>query len=242
MDTPPWKISLREGNPQGPQGQFRVNLAGDSISKGFSRVHVQNSSQIDKGCQDSNIGNIRKPNLVDRSSHQIANQVGKDPIRVVALRGPDPPPPGAAEKIVLPHHPEHSLVIDPQPLPVKGFGHSPIPIPGKLQHDGLYEIPKVCILSQLGRGLSLWLILVSTGGQVHEFAPPPDRLHKASVVGKELSFLSALSRVFSSAFFKNSFSMVRRPTICSGLAIRSCKAASWAGSLPNLPRQYCFLQ
>ncbi len=111
MDTTPRRLSLCEGHFQGPQGQFRVNPARESISEGLTRVHVQNNSQIDKGRQDSNIGDIGKPNLINGSGHQIANQVGKDRIWVIALSSLYPSSSGTAEKIVLPHHPKHPLVI-----------------------------------------------------------------------------------------------------------------------------------
>jgi hypothetical protein len=109
-------------------------------------VHVQNNEQIDKGRQDSNIGDIRKPNLIDGSGHQIANQIGKNRIGVIVLSSLHASSSGTAENIVLPHHPKHPRVIGPQALPVKSSGYSLIPISGKLQHDGFYEIPKIRFL------------------------------------------------------------------------------------------------
>jgi len=123
-------------------------------------VHVQNNGQIDKGREDSNIGDIGKPNLIDGGGHQIANHVGKDRIWVIALSSLGPSSSGTAEKIVLPHHPKHSLVIDPQTLTVKNSGYSPIPISGKLQYDGFYEITKIRFLLQLDQRFLLRTIVI----------------------------------------------------------------------------------
>lgn len=102
--------------------------------------------------------------------------------------------------------------------------------------------PKDSLMIQFDKVPPFWLTVVTTGGQIHQFAPPSDRLDKESVVGKELSSLSALSKIFSRVFLGNPFSKVDPPTICSSLAIESLNAASWKGSPPNLPCLYCVFE
>lgn len=85
---------------------------------------------------------------------------------------------------------------------MKGSRYSPITISGKVHKDDFSEIPEIRFLLRFDRRSLFWHIVINAARQIHEFGLSPDYSRKGSVVGKELSFLSAFSRVFSRPFLR----------------------------------------
>jgi len=74
---------------------------------------------------------------------------------VIALSGFGPFSSGKTGKIVLRHHPKHSLMSAPQTPTGKCPGHSPMSYTWETPNDGFYESPKIRLLFQVSHGFSL---------------------------------------------------------------------------------------
>ena len=85
-------------------------------------------------------------------------------------------------------------------------------------------------------------VVIAAPREAHECAPPRGGGEQGPVGGQERPLLSTCARLRCKAFFKNSFSSVSLPTICSNWRTRSSRATSWAGSAPNPLLAYCFFQ
>ena len=83
-------ISVSEGHFQGSEGQGDLDCSIQAITQDFPGMHVHDHSQVDKIREDSDVGDIGQPDLVDGGSHQVPNQVGKDRIGVTAVCRSDP--------------------------------------------------------------------------------------------------------------------------------------------------------
>jgi len=122
------------------------------------------------------------------------------------------------------------------------FGHPSVAVAGPVKTNLLDLIPQVCLDFKLPERLVFIFIIEGAARDLHELTPPLDTGDEALVKINELSFSLCSLRVFSKAFFKNAFSKVTLPSICSSWLMRSRRAASSTGSLLSLPRAYWFFQ
>jgi len=117
-----------------------------------------------------------------------------------------------------------------------------VAIAGKLQTDGFNPFLESLLPILFCRRFLLRGIIETASWKIHELTPPLDFLEPVEANEKEFSLLSAFSRVCVKAFLRSPFSRVSWPTNRSSFTMRSAKAASRVGSLPNFPRAYCVFQ
>src|SRR5688572_12266411 len=138
---------------------------------------------------------------------------------MITVGGLNPAPLHLTLKRLFPHQSRHPLVVDLVPLAPKLIRHPAISVPSTLNHNLFYPIPKVRFLL-LGRQRFLpRVIVIRAALKPHHFAPPLDAAKVLAVIGDERSFLRWA--VYSTAFFKSSFSIVSLPTIRSSSAMRA---------------------
>jgi hypothetical protein len=225
------------GHAQSIKGQFGINVPGQGVTDSLSRIDVQNDRQVHKAYQDVDVGDIGYPDLIYAGYFDISDQVRIDPEPVIAVRRSHPFLPGTTLQSLLSHDPGYFLVVDSPSFPLELQGDSPIPVSGKLQAD----IADSGFQNLLGRFLLLLMVKTSPG-QIHEFAPPLNALDKGAILGNELSLFSVRLRLFLTALFKNSFSRVTLPSKHSSSRTLAASSASREGSAFNLPSAYCFFQ
>ncbi len=145
---------------------------------------------------------------------------------MIAISGFHPSAAGSTQKRSLAHDAKDLFMIDPISFPVKLGGNPPVSITAELFNQLFDSEDKILVLIFGFNGF----VVIAASGKAHEFAPPLDALEIVPMMGKELSFLRASSRLFFTAFFKNSFSRTTLPSICSNCRTRSSRAASLVGS------------
>ena len=131
-------------------------------------------------------------------------------------------------------------MIDAPSLAIQLGGHPSVAISGKFQTDRLDPSLDHLLQVLLRGSFLLGDVIKAARRKNHEFTPSLEVFKPGEVIEKELSLLSAFSRVFLRAFFKRSFSGVGWPTNRSSFSMRSARAASRLGSLPNFPRHIVF--
>jgi hypothetical protein len=181
------------------------------------------------------IGNISHPDLIKSIYLYIPDQVGIDPEPMVAVRCSNPfLLPGMTLQPLFLHDPGYLLMVDNPSFPLQLPGDPAVSIAGKLQTD----VTNARFQNSIRR-FRLLLVIKTSAGQVHEFAPPLNALDKGAIFGNELSFFSVRFRLFLMAFFKNSFSRVTLPSKHSNSRTLAASSASLFGSVFSFPSAYC---
>lgn len=107
------------------------------------REGVQNGGKVDEVITDTDVGDVREPHLVQTGDSHALDDIGVPGETVIAVCGLHPPSLHPAQEGTLPHHPQHSLVVDQLPFSSELMGHTPLPLAGKLQADGFNTVPEV---------------------------------------------------------------------------------------------------
>src|ERR671915_376638 len=91
MDTPINHSSFCQCHPQSGQGEFGIDLLRERPTNHLSRKQIQNHRQIQKSCENPNIGDIGNPDLIAPPDLEPFEQIGIDPITVFTVSGFYPP-------------------------------------------------------------------------------------------------------------------------------------------------------
>ena len=109
-DTWP-RLTYSHSHPEGFPGQRSIQSGRDSITNHPPRKGIQYRCQIDKAGLDTDVGDISQPHLVQAVNNHPFDEVGIPREVVTAVRGHHPLPLDPAEKVALPHQPQHLFVI-----------------------------------------------------------------------------------------------------------------------------------
>jgi hypothetical protein len=112
MDDPLGGMAIDNGHLKSLQAQGGIDMAGNGIAHGSASEDVQDDRQIDEGTADADIGNIRHPCLVGTGHREVLQEIGIDPVAVVAVGGPDPAAFWFLEQTAFAHDTVYFLVVD----------------------------------------------------------------------------------------------------------------------------------
>src|SRR5262245_17790584 len=203
------RSSLFEPHPQSRYGELSVDLLRKRPANHSARKQIQNHRQIYKARQNPYIRDIGHPNLIAPLDLKPLAQIRINPIPVFTVGGPNPAPLHLTLKRPFPHHPCHPLVIDLPPLAPELMGHPPITVACTLHHNLFNPISQIGFLLLGLQGFRLHPIVIGAARKPHHFAPPLEAAKVLAVIGDECSFLRRA--LYSTAFFKSSFSIVSLP-------------------------------
>ena len=117
-----------ECHSQGCRCQGRVEAAPQTPAQAAVRTRIEHHGQVDELMAQTDIGQIRDPELVGRSDVQVCRQVRIDRQAVVAVGGGHEPFLSQTQQVVLAHEAQDPLVVCPNALPMQLFCDAPIAI------------------------------------------------------------------------------------------------------------------
>ncbi len=106
-----------------------------------AREGIQHYGQIHKLGSQANVGDVGDPKLVDSRRGEVASQVrvNRQTVSRIGRRDHEGAP-AYAQQIVLPHHPQHTLVIDRETLPLQFRRNSAVSVRRRFQSGFLHLI------------------------------------------------------------------------------------------------------
>src|SRR6266536_1986703 len=128
---------------------------------------------------------------------------------MITVGGLYPAPLDLTLKRLLAHDPRYPLVVDLVSLAPKLIGHPAISVSRKLHHDLFDPIPKIRFFLLGFHRFLPGAMVIGAARKPHHLAPPLEAAKLLAVIGDESSLLRCA--VYSTAFFKSSFSIVNLP-------------------------------
>src|SRR5581483_521916 len=84
-----WGLALFESDFQRRHTQLSIDALGDRPADDLARVAIQDSRQEDKPLEDSNVGDIGDPGLVESGQDLVCQEIGIDLVVVIRIGGGD---------------------------------------------------------------------------------------------------------------------------------------------------------
>src|SRR5262249_42435320 len=134
--------ALLQGHFQSLLYEFAVELTTHTPTDHSPRIHIQKHGQIHELLLQSHVGDVANPQLVDGCDHHRPRQIGINAPRVLAVGSHHEPSPSDTQKVVFPHQPQYTLVIDQPTLAFQKLPNSTISAVTILQRQPLDRIAK----------------------------------------------------------------------------------------------------
>jgi len=209
-----------QGHLQGAERQIAVQVTPQLPAAQAAGEDIQHDGQVNVALRQTNVRNIRAPDLIGTSDREPAQQIRIAAITMPAVRGADPPP-GHLDQVIRVHQAVHPLVVNRMLAALQLGGHPGHPIgreleqhlfnPGQHRQVVVRHRPVVQAAARHAQQLTQGLLGIVPGQFLNQLTP---------VFERECSKLDA--------FFNASSSMASRPTMRSNSAMRACSAdAPW---------------
>jgi len=181
MDDPLRGIAMCDGHPESIKAKRCIDVRGDGISYGPASEEVQDDRQVHEAVLDTDVGDVRHPDLVWTRDGQVLHQVGINPMGVVAVCRANPSALGLPDQSSLTHDAQHLLVVARSSSAVKLPGHPAVAVARELLDDCLDTLDELRIIPSP----VLWLVVICAAGQVHEPAPPFGAFEEVTMLSNE---------------------------------------------------------
>ena len=145
MMNQPWRprCASDDRHLQGCQSQFGIDLARQLLTDDPLGKGVKNHRQVNELLKQTDVGNVRNPELIEPGRREIAGQIWIDSIAVIGIgRDNKSAMLAQAQQIIFAHHPQDSFVIDRRCFvtSVEFGGDRPITIGRPFESDPLNVI------------------------------------------------------------------------------------------------------
>ena len=128
--------------------QAGLQMIGERPADDFPGEGVHDHRQIDELLRQTDVGDVRDPDMIRRSEHSLARQIAHDLITMSAVRGArDERLVAQAQEIIEPHQPTHSLGVDDEAFALQLLSDPAIAVEAVGQCDAMDRIANVGVVA-----------------------------------------------------------------------------------------------
>ena len=123
-------------------------MIGERPAHDFPGEGVHDHREIDELLRQTDVGDVRDPDMIRRGEHGLARQIAHDLITMSAVRGArDKRLVAQAQEVIEPHQPTHPLGVDDEPFPLQMLGYPAIAVEPIRQRGAMNRIANVGVVA-----------------------------------------------------------------------------------------------
>src|SRR5215213_3609003 len=212
VNAAPRRFAGLNCRPQCGNDEPGIHRPTDRVADHSPGPGIEDHRQINEARSNSNIRDVRDPELVHSIDLQFPGKVRKDRIVVIAVGRRNITPTPSWLEVMLAHEPANLLAVDHDALVTKRGGHATIAISLKLITDRFDICGDRRLVSRDGA-----FVIIRRSCEAHQLASFGDRDAVGPVTTEVVALLSRAPPF--NAPFRNSISSAWRPTRRSRAAI-----------------------